>query len=133
MLPAHVDAQIRRTSRCWQWLGSTNQGGYGFTQINYVQRVAHRVVYEDAVGPIPSGLTLDHLCRNTDCVNPAHMEPVSMRENILRGHGAAAECARRTHCVVCQSPLIQGPTQRYCLSCKRRSGREYMRRKRARA
>jgi hypothetical protein len=51
------------------------------------------------VGPIPEGLTIDHLCRVRHCVNPAHLEAVSERVNILRGNGAGARNARKTHCV----------------------------------
>lgn len=59
---------------------------------------AHRVSYETFVGPIPAGLTLDHLCRNTLCINPAHLEPVTIKENVLRGDGPTARNARKTHC-----------------------------------
>lgn len=59
---------------------------------------AHRRIYEMLRGPVPDDLTLDHLCRVRHCVNPAHLEPVSNRENVLRGVGPTAENARRTHC-----------------------------------
>jgi hypothetical protein len=61
--------------------------------------VAHRLVYEELVGPIPEGMELDHLCRNTSCVNPAHLEPVPHRVNVLRGVGPTAENAVKTECV----------------------------------
>jgi hypothetical protein len=83
---------------CWLWTASTNNGGYGFIGVNRRVQMAHRVGYELYRGPIPDGMTLDHLCRVTCCVNPCHMEPVSMRANILRGHGVAGKFARRTHC-----------------------------------
>lgn len=60
--------------------------------------LAHRFAYELLVGPIPTGLTLDHLCRRPACVNPSHLEPVSLRDNILRGEGPVALGARVTHC-----------------------------------
>ena len=59
---------------------------------------AHRVSYQLVVGEIPEGLTLDHLCRNPSCVNPDHLEPVTTKENILRGVSKIAQQARQTHC-----------------------------------
>jgi hypothetical protein len=79
---------------CWRWLGGTCGRGYGnfYTHVDYVdgKRVvlfnrAHRVAYELLVGPIPSGLCIDHLCRNIWCVNPAHLEPVTTQVNNIRG------------------------------------------------
>jgi hypothetical protein len=60
--------------------------------------LAHRLSYETFVGPIPIDKQLDHLCRNRLCVNPCHLEPVTQRENILRGEGVPAQNARKTHC-----------------------------------
>lgn len=62
------------------------------------QPLAHRVFYEHHVGPIPLGLTIDHLCKVTRCVNPDHLEPVTQRVNTLRGDGPSAVNARKTHC-----------------------------------
>ncbi|MFI1562215.1 HNH endonuclease [Streptomyces sp. NPDC020490] len=70
---------------CWVWTGSVESKGYGAPTINGAKRPAHRVAYEDLVGPIPEGLHLDHLCRVRRCVNPEHLEPVTSRENALRG------------------------------------------------
>lgn len=73
---------------CWYWLGATTRGGYG--RIGKGARAegwcfAHRLSYELACGPVPEGLVLDHLCRTRNCVNPRHLEPVTIRENIHRG------------------------------------------------
>jgi hypothetical protein len=77
---------------CWIWLGHINSGGYGTTsrQSNGVRRrlKAHRAFYEEARGPIPDGMQLDHLCGNRACVNPDHLEPVSGVENVRRSRVA---------------------------------------------
>lgn len=69
---------------CWLWKRHLNRSGYGMVQAGKL-RLAHRVYYERAKGTIPDGLTLDHLCRNRHCVNPDHLEPVTLKENIQRG------------------------------------------------
>jgi hypothetical protein len=66
---------------CWLWTGPKASNGYG--RIAHIW--AHRFAYELSVGPIPAGLVIDHLCRNRSCVNPDHLEPVTYRENNMRG------------------------------------------------
>lgn len=84
---------------CWEWTGAVTQRGYGrFWPTHRTMVRAHRYAYQRLVGPIPEGLTIDHLCRNPSCVNPAHLEPVSNRTNILRSDGLSAKGARQTHC-----------------------------------
>lgn len=63
------------------------------------QRPTHCIVYERLVGRVPNGLELDHLCRVRNCVNPSHLEPITHRENVLRGKTIAAARAAQTHCV----------------------------------
>jgi hypothetical protein len=94
-VPAHLSLEV-----CWPWLGGLNGHGYGTqgTTFRGFKWLAHRLVYEIMVGPIPKGLTLDHLCRNHACVNPLHLEPVTAVENVMRGDGWAARKARQTHC-----------------------------------
>jgi hypothetical protein len=85
---------------CWLWMALKSEKGYGLLWAGSGSKClkAHRVAYELMVGPIPEGLQLDHLCRNPGCVNPAHLEPVSNRENTLRGTSFAALNAAKTHC-----------------------------------
>lgn len=88
--------QVDEESGCWLWTSFLDKDGYGvfFTTRGGEQR-GHRFAYTHFVGPIPEGLVIDHLCRVRNCVNPAHLEPVTNRENILRGY---LPWANRTHC-----------------------------------
>lgn len=126
---------------CWNWTAYKTPKGYGMVQFRGMTWRAHRAVYTLFRGEIPNGLTLDHLCRNPGCVNPAHLEPVTMRENVLRGIGLAAANARQTNCKA-GHPLDganvylrrrpDGRRRRDCLSCRRRWNQEYRHRKRSR-
>lgn len=90
----------RGADECWPWLAYRTAEGYGRFNVDRRRpENAHRIAYRLLVGPIPQGLTLDHLCRNRGCVNPAHLEPVSRGENVLRGISTAAQRARQTHCL----------------------------------
>jgi len=89
---------IDATTHCWNWTGSTSRG-YGYIGNNGKIKRAARISYELFKSVILSSLEIDHLCRNILCVNPEHLEPVSHRENVLRGNGLAAQQARRSHCI----------------------------------
>jgi hypothetical protein len=73
---------------CWSWVGARDDLGYGQIKGTEARRKeqAHRAVYELLVGPIPTGLHLDHLCNNPNCVRPDHLEPVTQAENNRRAH-----------------------------------------------
>lgn len=80
---------------CWEWTAGLNARGYGVFGVGRRQNsYAHRWAYMHLVGPIPDGLTLDHLCRNTRCVNPDHLEPVTRAENNRRAHPLWETCKR---------------------------------------
>ena len=88
--------------RCWIWVGAAQRYGYGsfaihsdVTEGGWKRVLAHRFSYERLVGPVEKGLDLDHLCRIPACVNPEHLQPVTHRENNLRGMSGAL----KTHCV----------------------------------
>lgn len=91
-------SKVDRTESCWLWTAVLNSAGYGRFHLDGKMRLAHRVAYEGMVGAIPEAAQLDHLCRTRRCVNPSHLEPVTQRENILRGESVVASCARATHC-----------------------------------
>lgn len=85
---------------CWDWTGSRMPNGYSVANVEGWRTgtfYAHRIAYELTIEPIGPGLELDHLCRNRWCVNPAHLEPVTKRENIRRGR-AGCNHRDKTHC-----------------------------------
>jgi hypothetical protein len=94
-LPLHGDVP----GRCWQWTAGTIPSGYGSFHVARMRRAAsHRYAWENLRGPIPDGLTIDHLCRNKLCVNPDHLEVVSRGENTLRAVDIGAPNRSKTHC-----------------------------------
>lgn len=91
---------VNKTDTCWLWTGSASRGYGAFTvSVGRTGVSAYRYAYELLVGPIPNGLELDHLCRVRQCVNPAHLEPVTHRENLMRGATIIAKHAAQTHCL----------------------------------
>src|SRR6202042_1668640 len=80
-----VPANRPELGPCWLYLGGLSRDGYGSWWKEGKNRPVHVSVYVALVGPIPEGLQPDHLCRNRPCCNPAHLEPVTCQENLLRG------------------------------------------------
>lgn len=123
-------------SGCWEWTKAIRGYGYGGFAANGKVYRAHRWAYERFVGPIPDGLHLDHTCHRPSecsggescphrrCVNPAHLEPVTQRENTRRGH-AGGGGRLKTHCIHgheftpenTRLTLRDGYTHRACRKC----------------
>ncbi|MQB01861.1 MAG: HNH endonuclease [Actinobacteria bacterium] len=135
------------SSGCWLWTSTLNIGGYGYFKVAVVgsapslwlgekpQAVyrhcyAHRWAWIDTRGPIPDGLTLDHLCRVRHCVNPNHLEPVTIDVNINRGNPRSKQLAARTHCNAGhpydEANTYQMPDgSRRCRACQAEAARRY--------
>lgn len=89
---------VKQPDGCWLWTGARTSAGYGNVRFKGRYWSAHRLSYSLGHGLPPDHLKMDHLCRVRLCVNPAHLEPVTDRVNILRGVGPSAFHAVKTHC-----------------------------------
>lgn len=121
------DQYVDRADGCHEWRGAINPTGYGQFWAAGKSISAHRFAFIRSNGPIPADRVIDHLCRNRRCVNPAHMELVTTKENVLRGESRWAINARRTTCAQ-GHPFVagnfrrafsKGKPVRSCLACHR--------------
>ena len=119
-------AKVEWSEGCWAWLGASSAGGYGRFWTGERFTAAHRYAYAIAVGPIGQGMHVDHLCRNPNCVNPAHLEEATPRLNQLRGFGKGADRASQTHCArghefTPENTRMTVRNQRVCRTCQSRT------------
>lgn len=142
-LAAALSEIERNATACIPWAGRIDRDGYG----RFGDGLAHRHVYQEVVGPIPIGLDLDHTCHtracrggvgclHRRCVNPDHLEPVTRRENTLRGNAPTVDLAKRTHCkhghrYTTENTRIDRHGVRLCRTCDRERQRVYQERLRA--
>jgi hypothetical protein len=117
-------------SGCWLWMGVLNGSGYARIRLGAHLIFVHRLFYEFYKKPIPAGLTVDHICRVRCCVNPAHMDVVTHRENCLRGIAPAAKHAKQTHCIhghefTAANTWRRRNGGRLCLKCAVERSRRY--------
>lgn len=105
---------------CWLWTAYVRPNGYGrFMVAAGKAEYAHRFAYELWVGPIPAGMCLDHRCRNRRCVNPAHLEPVTQLENLLRSPLTTAGAGPQLLCLRGHNNWRRWSNgHRVCLTCK---------------
>lgn len=119
---------------CWRTKLAARKNGYCCVGRHFKDKkytvLAHRLFYTKLIGVIPKGLTLDHLCRNRFCVNPKHLEPVTYKENWLRGSSQSAKSTRSNKCknghtYTQETTYVQTTGKRTCRICIRKREKIY--------
>jgi hypothetical protein len=133
MLPDNFWSKTAKAD-CLVWTGALNSRGYGCFAVAGVSQLAHRIAWEDANGPIPDGMTIDHTCRVKHCVNVDHLEVVTQAENNkrsreARGYVIGGRCSN-DHLLTDETAKVSKRGRLICLTCGRESN-ERMRAERA--
>jgi hypothetical protein len=126
-------AGATRSLGCWLWEGSLNGYGYGRLVVGDERVRAHRFAWETFVGPIPEGMTIDHLCLNKRCVNPAHLEVVTSAENTRRAGPLTRlrhETCRGGHAWTPENTYTRSSGRRQCRACMNEYVEKYRQRRR---
>lgn len=126
---------VRRENGCIDWTRAKGRFGYGVIRVSGKIREAYRVAYEFYRGPVPTGLVLDHLCRNPACINPDHLETVTQAENIRRGmlpNNLIHKSGRCSHGHEMSGGNLHVSPKgvRVCRACSRAASIRYLERKR---
>lgn len=112
---------------CWIWNGARIEG-YGIVRRKTKAIRIHRLFWTALYGPIPKEKELDHLCKKTFCVNPRHLEPVSHKENVLRGKSPSALNAQKQKAPCGHLYTGHDGLRRYCKPCRTKWFRAYFHR-----
>jgi len=120
--------QLDILSGCWIWKGALDKQGYGFFSINRKLKRAHRVSYEHWNDELDSNLVIDHLCRNPSCVNPEHLQQVTIQQNLLRGMGLGVFNSKKTYCpknhpLSGENLYLRSDGKRACRLCRKEADR----------
>lgn len=123
---SRVGVDMYDDDACWPWKGAFDSHGYGsyrWSTRPLRQTMAHRIAFILVRGGVPDGLELDHLCRNTKCCNPRHLEPVTHAENIRRRSVAQTSC-KRGHEFTTENTRRRQGKGRECRTCVRAALRD---------
>lgn len=115
-------AKVNKTNTCWLWTAGLNSMGYGQFWHMGEHVMAHRFSYHIHKGKIPQGQVIDHLCKVPRCVNPDHMQAVTVFENTKRGNNHVSKYLTRTHCIrgheyTKENTWVTKQGWRYCRAC----------------